>query len=161
MVVRWAPRFAPLGLVVASTLWLAVPAPDTRPSAWVVPVTSSLVFVAGRRWPLVVSLAQNALVLTAFLTNAPGLGPAQVCAALSLGELAMRRPWRPRLLIGCGAALVVDTIYLAAQEDDRPAVVALRLALVVAVPVLAGRHLWLPACSESHRGHVVLNVRSG
>ncbi|MCX2951383.1 sensor histidine kinase [Lentzea sp. NEAU-D7] len=141
VVARWAPRFAPLGLVVASTLWLSVPAPDTRPSTWVVPVASSLVFVAGRRWPLAVSLAQNALVLTAFLMDAPGLGVAQVCAGLSLGELAMRRSWRPRLLIGCGAALAVDTIYLFAQQDDRPAAVALRLALVIAVPVLAGRHL--------------------
>lgn len=141
VVVRWGPRFAPLALVVASTLWLAVPAPDTRPSAWIVPVASSLLFVAGRRWPLPVSLAQNALVLTAFLVDAPGLGPAQVCAALSLGELAMRRSWRPQLLIGCLGALVADTIYLAAQQDDRPVVVALRLALVIAVPVLAGRHL--------------------
>lgn len=141
VVVRWAPRFAPLALVVASTLWLAVPAQDRGLSAWIVPVTSSLVFVLGRWLPLPVSLVQNVLVLAVFLMEAPGLGAAQVCAALSLGELAMRRSWRPQLLISCGFALAVNTVYLAAQEDDRPPVVVLRVLLVVAVPVLAGRHL--------------------
>ncbi|SEQ93131.1 Histidine kinase [Lentzea xinjiangensis] len=127
--------------MVVSTLWLAVPAPGTSPSAWTVPVAASLVFVAGRRLPLAVSLAQNALVLTAFLVDAPGLAAAQACAALSLGELAVRRPWRPQLAAGCGGAVVADAVYLAGQEDDRPAVVALRVALVVGVPVLVGRHL--------------------
>lgn len=122
-------------------LWLAVPAPDTSPSAWIVPVTSCLLFVAGRRWPLPVSLAQHLVVLTAFLVDAPGLGAAQACAALSLGELAMRRSWRPQLLIGSGGALAADTTYLIEQNDDPPAVVALRVALVVGVPVLVGRHL--------------------
>ncbi|MDX8035402.1 histidine kinase [Lentzea sp. BCCO 10_0856] len=140
VVARWAPRFAPLALVVASTLWLAVPAPDMSLSAWIVPLTSSLLFVVGRLSPLPVSLAQHLLVLTAFLMAAPGVGAAQACAALSLGELAMRRPWLPQLLIGCATALAVDTIYLVAQ-DDQPVLVALRVALVVGVPVLAGRHL--------------------
>ncbi|HUQ57000.1 sensor histidine kinase [Lentzea sp.] len=137
----WVPRFAPLALVVASTLWLAVPAPDLSLGAWAVPVTAALLVVPGRWFPLPVSLAQNLLVLTAFLLSAPGLGAAQACATLSLAELAMRRSWRPRLVIGCAAALAVNAVYLLGQQDDRPAVVALRVALVVGVPVLAGRHL--------------------
>ncbi len=144
VVISWnsaAVRFVPLAVVVASMLWLAVPAPGTSFSAWAVPVTSALLFVPGRWLPLPVSLAQNLLVLTAFLVNAPGMGEAQVCAALSLAELAVRRPWRPQLVIGCAGALAVDTAYLVAQGDDRPLVVALRVLLVVGVPVLAGRHL--------------------
>ncbi|MFD9700934.1 sensor histidine kinase [Lentzea sp. NPDC059081] len=133
-------RFAPLALVVASTLWLAVPAPDLGLGTWVFPVTAAVVFVPGRRFPLAVSLAQSLLVLTAFLLSAPGLGEAQACAALSLAELAMRRPWRP-LAAGIAVALAVDVVYLFAQQDDRLPAVALRAVLVVGVPVLAGRHL--------------------
>ncbi|HEX7304311.1 sensor histidine kinase [Lentzea sp.] len=133
-------RLAPLALVVASTLWLAVPAPEPTVRSWAVPVAAALLFVPGRWFPLPVSLAQHLLVLAAFLLSAPGLGEAQACAALSLAELAMRRPWRP-LVAGTVVALVVDTVYLFGQQDDRLPVVVLRVALVVGVPVLVGRHL--------------------
>ncbi|MFD5828288.1 sensor histidine kinase [Lentzea sp. NPDC060358] len=133
-------RCAPLVLVVVSMLWLAVPAPDPDFESWFFPVTAALVFVPGRWFPLPVSLAQTLLVLAAFLLSAPGLGETQACAALSLAELAMRRPWRP-LVTGVVAAAAVDTAYLLGQQDDRPPFVALRVLLVVGVPVLAGRHL--------------------
>ncbi|WNV85884.1 histidine kinase [Umezawaea sp. Da 62-37] len=138
---RWAVRLTPLVVVPAALVFLFEPREIVTPDVWALSLLGSALVLLGRRAPLVVSLAQSSLLLVALLVSPASIAVLQLLAALALGELAMRRPWLPHLAAGCAVATGVGAFYLASQSDAEPVPTALRLLIVVGVPILAGRHL--------------------
>ncbi|PRY44525.1 sensor histidine kinase [Umezawaea tangerina] len=138
---RWTLRLAPLVLVPAALVFLFEPRDAVTPRVWALSLLGCALVLLGHRAPLAVSLAQSSLLLAALLLSPASLAVVQLLAAFALGELAMRRPWFPQLAAGCAAATGVGACYLLSQPEVEPVPTALRLLIVVGVPVLAGRHL--------------------
>ncbi|HEX6339429.1 sensor histidine kinase [Umezawaea sp.] len=139
--VRWAIRFGPLALAPVALFFLFEPRGTLTPVVWAVTLVGSALVVLGDRWPLAVSLAESGLLALAVVVSPASIGIAQLLAGLALGELAMRRPWLPRLACGTTAACAVGLFYLASQPGAEPVPTVLRVLIMVGFPVLVGRHL--------------------
>ncbi|MFC4372712.1 sensor histidine kinase [Nocardia halotolerans] len=140
--VRWLPLAVVPVLLLASTYpgLYRVPA-----HYWLLAVAAAVVFVAGRRWPLAVSLALSALAVPMFRTPAWGVsGLVPFLGAIALVDVIARTHRRLTVVVataGWAAAVVLGRVGVHHDTSVGSASTVVEAVAYVVLPLLLGLYL--------------------
>ncbi|MDZ7912286.1 MAG: histidine kinase [Rhodococcus sp. (in: high G+C Gram-positive bacteria)] len=139
--VRYVPLVVVPCLLIASTYPGEYRVPLTY---WIFSLLSALVFVAGRRWPVLASLAVSALAIPMFVADAWGLSElVPYLGAVAVVDVTMRADRRELVAVSaagwCGSVLA--GIWFESHEALWSVTTAVKVLAYVGLPLLLGLYL--------------------
>ena len=138
-------RLAPLLLVPLLLLASTFPGEyRVPPSYWLLAMTAAVVFAAGGRWPLPVSIVMSVLAVPMFAAHAWGLSElVPYLGAVALVDVAMRARRTPAILAAtlCWTAAVVAGLWADSYRTFWQVASVVSLVAYVGLPLLLGLYL--------------------
>ena len=139
--VRYVPLVVVPCLLIASTYPGEYRVPVTY---WIFSMLSALVFVAGRRWPVLASLAISALAVPMFVADAWGLSElVPYLGAVAVVDVTMRAERRELVAVSatgwCGSVLA--GIWFESHDAFWSVTTAVKVLAYVGLPLLLGLYL--------------------
>lgn len=138
-------RYVPLVVVPCLLIASTYPGEYRVPlTYWIFSLLSALVFVAGRRWPVLASLAVSALAIPMFVADAWGLSElVPYLGAVAVVDVTMRADRRELVAVSaagwCGSVLA--GIWFESHEALWSVTTAVKVLAYVGLPLLLGLYL--------------------
>ncbi|MFE4501162.1 sensor histidine kinase [Rhodococcus sp. NPDC056743] len=138
-------RYAPLVLIPCLLIASTYPGEYRVPVGyWIVSMLSALVFVAGRRWPVLGSLLISALAIPMFVADAWGLSElVPYLGAVAVVDVTMRVERRELVAVSatgwCGSVLA--GIWFESHDAFWSVTTAVKVLAYVGLPLLLGLYL--------------------
>ncbi|WP_045070474.1 MULTISPECIES: sensor histidine kinase [unclassified Rhodococcus (in: high G+C Gram-positive bacteria)] len=138
-------RYSPLVLIPCLLIASTYPGEYRVPvSYWIVSMLSAIIFVAGRRWPVLASLVISALAVPMFVADAWGLSElVPYLGAVAVVDVTMRAERRELVAVSvigwCGSVLA--GIWFESHEAFFSVTTAVKVLAYVGLPLLLGLFL--------------------